>query len=291
MRSFGVHESTSKVGIVGAIHEANNRGNSTLQIFQKQNRSYWFHKDFNKKNESVKETLAETNTTLVVHAGYIVNLVSPKADIRKISLSSIIQELDKASYLGAKYLVLHPGSVGAKGDKSEGFKELIDVLSIVLDSDAFSTKLLIETMPGGGGQLGGDLELFAEAYDVLSRRVSVGICFDTCHTYVAGYDFASQKSDYDNFWKLWDEYLNIKNLDLFHVNGAFHEWGSKRDGHASLDGCLSANPKKVRDNPVINPEFFSWLVKDPRFSEIPGILETPVHNWDNDLKYVRALSK
>jgi len=290
MHSFGVHESISK-GIVKAIHAAKDRGNSTLQIFQKQNRGYWFHKDFDKNNESVKETLEETGTTLVVHAGYLVNLVSQKVDVRKISLSSLIQELDKASYLGAKYLVLHPGSVGAKGDKDEGFTELVDVLSLVLDGDAFSTKLLIETMPGGGGQLGGDLEVFAEAYETLSKRVRIGICFDTCHSHVAGYDFTVSKEDYENFWNLWDEYLGIKNLDLFHVNGAFHDYCSKRDGHASLDGLLSANPKKFREIPSINPEFFSWLVKDPRFPEIPGILETPVHNWNNDLEYIRALSK
>jgi len=290
MHSFGVHESISK-GIAIAIGQAKARGNSTLQIFQKQNRGYWFHKDFDATNERVKEVLKETDTMLVVHAGYLINLVSPKADVRKVSIASLIQELDKASYLGAKYLVLHPGSVGTKGDKEAGFKELVDVLSIVLDGDAFSTKLLIETMPGGGGQLGGDLEAFAEAYEILSKRVKVGICFDTCHSHVAGYGFADSKEDYKEFWSTWDHYLGLDNLDLFHVNGAFHDWCSKRDGHASLDGKLSANPKKFRETPSINPEFFSWLVKDPRFSEIPGILETPVHNWGNDLKYIRDLSK
>lgn len=291
MNKFGVHESISN-GIEEAIDAAVERKCQALQIFQKPKQSYWFDKDFDKRNQGVADKLQLSELVMAVHASYFINLISQKPRIRKLSVSSLIQELDKASFLGADYLVLHPGSVGVKGDRTTGLKLLCDSLRFVLAENDFSTQLLLETMPGAGGQIGGDFEQLAEmCHQLWSEGLKFGICFDSCHAFVAGYDFQSDSSKYLEFWNLWNDFIGIGNIKLFHVNGAFFDFGSKKDGHASLDGIHNAKMSKSRDTPSINPEFFKWLVKDPRFAEIAGILETPVENWDIDLTYIRGCAE
>jgi deoxyribonuclease-4 len=279
--TFGVHERGGlEVGLASAIC----RGATALQLFQKAKQSYHFPRSFRKEHADFKESLEDSGMRLVIHASYFINLVSPKPNIRQLSLASTIEELDTADFLGADYLNIHPGSVGPRGDRGQGKLDLIEALKTILIGTSWNTELLLETMPGTKewSQLGALLDDLADIVNAVKEAGGrIGVCFDTCHSFAAGYDFHSSKDAYNRFWDQYWGYFN-EWPKAFHVNGAYNPHASRKDGHATLNGLFNSRLKPC-EQVNVNPEFFHWLREDPRFEESIHILETPVPYHHVDL--------
>lgn len=292
MRVFGVHESSADSGsIERCVYAAVKRGCGAAQVFQKGQQQYWPTPSFRKTNAGVADAVKQTGLHLYIHSGYLLNLASLDSKQRAVSLASLVCEMDMADFLGARGVVLHPGTVGAKGDHQEGLYRVADQLATALDGRPFQSKLLVETMPGAGGQLCGDLSemvwLIQTLHEALGTPDSVGVCFDTAHTHGAGYDFHSTKEKYERFWTRWDSMVGLRNTDLVHLNGARNRFAAHKDGHASLDGKWLPSGEQT-DGIHINPAAVQAMATDPRFTNTDAILETPVFYWEQDLEFVRT---
>ena len=229
----------------------------------------------NTKRSEIKDELTmeayklmkENNIDLskvVVHAPYIVNLGNSKNF--DFSVSFLIQEIERCSMLGVKYLVLHPGaSVGMP--KQIAIKNIYDGLNLILDND-YDVTILLETMAGKGTEIGTSFEELKKIIDNVKFKNKIGVCLDTCHINDAGYDIS-------NFDKVLDEFDNIIGLDklkCIHVNDSKNEKGAHKDRHENFGfGYLGF------DN-LIN------IIYNDRISNIPKILETPYVTKDDESK-------
>lgn len=282
MFRVGVHE---RGGPIKALQSAHEREYATaMQIFQKGKLSYHFTRSFRQEMEQYASMCEAANIEVVVHASYIINLVSVKPHICKISLASLIEEMDAAQYMGAKYIVMHPGAVSKDHDLELAYQELYAALRSVLVGGGWKIKLLLETMPGGKNktQLGYYLDNLAFMIQKLKQDgANVGACFDSCHVFAAGYDFHSSLSNFTRFWEQWLEYFG-EVPEVLHINGAAKEFGHRKDGHATLNGQFNSAGNQV--DCQMNPEVFKWLKGAPALQNSIHILETPIMYHEADLK-------
>jgi deoxyribonuclease-4 len=233
-----------------------------LQLFTKQP-SRWAEPTLPPEtNEQFRrERKAAAIRTAVAHDSYLINLSSPDAVLWERSLACFIGELRRSAELGLDYVVSHPGNA-TDGDMESGIGRNAQGVTHALEEVDASPVLLLELTAGSGTSVGGTFENLAMIIEGVpqSLRARVGICFDTCHAYAAGYDLVE---DYDGVFRAFDDVLGLDRLRLFHMNDSKGELGSKRDRHEHIgQGALGEEP-------------FRRLMSDPRFDAIPKILETP----------------
>jgi deoxyribonuclease-4 len=215
---------------------------------------------------------------VVAHIPFLVNLASPDKEIRRKSESRLAIDLIRAREFGIPSLVLHVGSHRGSGEVS-GITRVIESLSAILDDLGDSdTKILLETAAGQGTALGYRFETLAYVLEMVEGSSRLGICFDTCHVFAAGYDIRSY-SGYETVLREVDSVIGIDRIKAFHLNDSRAGLGSRIDRHASIgEGRLGL-------------EVFHALVKDPRFLNIPKILEIPKRDErsQQDLDLLRRL--
>lgn len=169
-----------------------------------------------------------------IHAPYYINLASKNNRVRYGSINAIRIELERASALGAKYVMTHLGSARELG-KAEALKKTIDGLKKVFDEYKGATKLLIENSAGAGDIIGADFEEIGEILSALSAKKYssklAGMCLDTQHSFASGYDW---KNDFDNCLKILEKNIGLKNIKLIHANDSASEAGSREDRHAHI---------------------------------------------------------
>lgn len=197
----------------------------------------------------------------VSHDSYLINLSSPKPDLWKRSLNSFTRELERCAALGLEYVVTHPGNA-TDGDLDEGRLRNARGITEALRAVPEGPTVLLEITCGSGTSVGGSFEGLAAILegvpDELAHRM--GVCFDTCHAWAAGYDLVG---DWDGVWAHFDEVVGLERLKLFHLNDSRHPFDSHKDRHAGIgEGTLGEEP-------------FRRLMTDPRFDAIPKVLETP----------------
>jgi len=124
------------------------------------------------------------------------------------------------------------------------------------------TGILLETTAGQGTTLGWRFEHLAAILAGVKDNRRLGVCFDTCHVFAAGYKISTQ-SDYDATMEQFDKIVGLDQIRAFHLNDSVKECGSRVDRHAHI-GCGK-----------IGPEAFGWLLRDSRFHNVPMVLETP----------------
>ncbi len=200
-------------------------------------------------------------TTAVSHDSYLINLASPDPALFEKSYQSFRQELQRCVALGLDYLVTHPGNA-TDGDKERGLAQNADAIEEALTEVTGGTMVLLETTAGSGKVLGSTFEELAQIIERISgeQRARVGVCFDTCHTWAAGYDL---RGDYDGVLRHFDDLIGLDRLRLFHLNDSVGDHGSRRDRHAAIgEGTLGEEP-------------FRRLMTDERFFATPKVLETP----------------
>lgn len=202
---------------------------------------------------------------LVIHTSYLVNLCSQSEDVRTKSVAAFHGEVERALDLGAEYLVLHPGSCRGL-TREEGLRLAAESIEQALDGLKWQEcdfKILIENTAGAEFSLGGTFENVAELVERLRPSAPVGVCLDTCHTHVAGYDMVSE-AGYETTMNLIGSTVGFDTVRVWHCNDAKAAMGSKLDRHEHIgEGAMGLPP-------------FRRLLNDQRFAHAAFIAETPV---------------
>jgi deoxyribonuclease IV len=258
---LGAHISTAG-GVPNAPGRALDIASLNLQLFTKQpNR--WAEPMIDA--EIAGNFLAERDRAGLRMAGshdsYLINLASPRPDLWDRSLASFRAELERCVALELDFLVTHPGNA-TDGDAASGIARNAEGLARALSEVDGPTRVLLEITAGSGTSVGGSLESLAAILEAIPepQRSRVGVCFDTCHAYSAGYDLVG---DYDGVWAEFEDRFGFDRLGLFHLNDSKHLFGSRKDRHEHIgEGSLGEEP-------------FRRIMNDGRFAAVPKVLETP----------------
>lgn len=215
---------------------------------------------------------------LVIHASYLINVCSQTVSVRKNSIISFHQEVERALDLGAEYLVLHPGSWNGL-TRDEGLMLAAESITKAIDGLAWQGtgfRILIENTAGAQFSLGSNFEQVAELVERLRATAPVGVCLDTCHTHVSGYDMVTEDG-YQETMRQVEATVGFDSVRVWHCNDAKAPRGSKLDRHESIgQGTIGLDP-------------FAWLLNDSRFAHCAFIAETPVDEPGDDERNVRVL--
>jgi deoxyribonuclease-4 len=281
-RRIGVHVGTSG-GVWTAVDRAVEAGANTFQIFSSSPRA-WKAADVKPEDAArMKSLRAEYNVSPVsIHASYLINLCSQTESVRENSIVGFRGEVERALALGAEFLVLHPGSW--KGlTRDEGLRLAAQSIERAIDGIDFAGtgfRILIENTAGAEFSLGGKLEQVAELVACLEKCVPMGVCLDTCHVHVAGYDIVSEDGYLETMLLVRDT-VGFDAVKVWHCNDAKAAMGSKLDRHEHIgEGTIGAAA-------------FRRLLHDDRFAHCAFIAETPVDAPGDEARNVgvlRALS-
>ena len=195
------------------------------------------------------------------HDSYLINLSSPDRRLWRMSQRSFQAELARCAALELDFLVTHPGNA-TDGDIDAGIVRNAKGIAESMDAVGGSTHLLLELTAGSGTSVGGSFERLAALLERIPEphRERVGVCFDTCHAYSAGYDLVV---DYDGVWSAFQRELGLERLGLIHLNDSKNPLGSHKDRHEHIaKGTLGERP-------------FRSLMLDARLRSVPKVLETP----------------
>jgi deoxyribonuclease-4 len=272
---LGAHVSTS-----GGVHHAPARARAidagVLQLFTKQP-SRWAEPDIDEASAAAFRAERALHGIAVAgaHDSYLINLSTPDEGLWRRSQRSFAAELERCALLDLDFLVTHPGNA-TDGDTESGLRRNARGVSEALGSVEGRTRVLLELTAGGGTTVGATFENLRAIIDALPERHRdrVGICFDTCHAYSAGYDLVNQ---YEQVWEDFDRVLGLRRLGLIHLNDSKHPFGSRKDRHETIgEGTLGAEP-------------FRRIMADRRLLGVPKVLETPKGD-DGEAADVRNLT-
>jgi deoxyribonuclease-4 len=261
MPLLGAHESING-GPHKALYRAEKKGFEVIQIFTR-HRLRWSARDLTKE-EIVLFEKASRDTGVVpvaIHGSYLLNPASPEKDSRKKTIELLINEAKWTSRLDIPYLVIHPGSHMGAGEK-KGMEHVAETVDKVFETVSnIKVKILLETTAGQGSSLGYRFDQLKTIIDKSSYSSKIGICFDTCHAFAAGYNF-SNKEGYRQLFENFDNIIGLEKLKIFHINDSKAESGSFTDRHAHPgQGCIGL-------------EGLSFFLRDERFVYHPFIMET-----------------
>lgn len=202
-----------------------------------------------------------TPAVILPHDNFLINLGSPDSKKLAMSRKSFLEEMQRCEKLGLTMLNFHPGSHLNEISEEECLNLIAESINITLDKTKGVTAVL-ESTAGQGSNLGFKFEQLAHIIDKVEDKTRIGVCVDTCHSHSAGYDFVSEEG-YKKAWKEFDEIIGAEYLRALHLNDNKRTLGSRIDRHELIgQGSLGK-------------DFFIRLVNDPRFDNMPLILETP----------------
>ena len=271
---IGCHVSASG-SIDKSVDNAVERDCSAFQIFTRSPRS-WHAKELTKEViDAFKSKLKDSKIdrfAICAHMPYLPNLATPKDDAFEKSVNTLISEVERCAQLGIPYLVTHLGSHLGTGEEA-GIKKLVEGLT-----KAGQTKndviILLENTAGQKNSVGSDFKQLGEIFKQLKPGKKFGVCIDTCHAFVAGYDLRTAEKVKETF-KEFDKHVGIENLKILHLNDARGELGCNLDRHYHLG--LGG----------IGEEGMKSVVKFANKKKIPIILETPIDDDRNDFENVK----
>ncbi|MCQ2748010.1 MAG: deoxyribonuclease IV [Mycoplasmoidaceae bacterium] len=163
---------------------------------------------------------------VIVHAPYIINCANSDIAKRTFAKTFLAQETKRVEQIGAKFLVLHPGS---NEDKTTGIKNIADCINFVNKSNK-NVVICLETMAGKGNEIGSKFEELKKIIELVENKSLIGVCLDTCHINDAGYDI----KDPTVLLKTFDKVIGIDYLKVIHINDSLNQLGSKKDRHANI---------------------------------------------------------
>lgn len=257
----------SHVGMAGkdmflaSVKEAESYGANVLMLYTgaPQNTRRKEIKDLNIEKGWEYAAQAGINE-IVVHAPYIINLANTvKPETFTLAVEFLEKEIIRTAAMRSKVLVLHPGSCLDAGVNA-GTAQIVKGLNQVLDQNEDDVFIALETMAGKGSEIGRSFEELARIYEGVHKKERLRVCFDTCHVNDAGYDLVH---DYEGVFQHFDEMLGLGQIAVFHINDSMNPCGTHKDRHANIG------------KGYLGEEVLKKLVHDPRFEEIPKILETP----------------
>jgi deoxyribonuclease-4 len=257
---IGAHVSTSG-GLAKAVERGEERGCESIQIFNQSPRMWrptnYGPDDFAAFREAMD---ASSVQAVVIHAVYLINCASKDKELRKKSLSSLAHALRIGDGIGAAGVVLHPGA--QKGEPlGPSIKRAAKTIAAAL-KESESCSLLLEQTAGHKGLLGRDFDQTAELIELVGGGERLGLCLDSCHLFVQGYDV----TDEAHLAAVADEAdakVGLERLRCLHVNDAAAPLGSCRDRHANIG------------KGEMGKRGLAAFLSEPRFEGLPATLETP----------------
>jgi deoxyribonuclease-4 len=278
---IGVNVSVSG-GVDTAFGRAKALNCTAFQIFTKSNRQ-WQAKDLEQEViDRFCQYQIDCGLPVVCHASYLLNLATPDDTIWHKSIDALVIELMRCEQLKIPYLVLHPGGHMGSGIEA-GLARVVAALDIVHDRlPGYAVKTALEITAGQGTHLGNKFEEIAAIIQQCQQSERLAVCFDTCHALVAGYEFRTPDS-YAAMMAEFDRIIGLERLKVCHLNDSQKDLGSRVDRHAHIgEGYIGLEP-------------FGYFLNDPRLSQIPFLLETPVDDDPGDdirnLEKLRSLIK
>lgn len=257
---LGAHVSSAG-SLTAAIDRAEGLGCECMQVFTSNPKGWNFkiHSEEEIKNfcEALKGSSIEN---VFGHTIYLTNLASNNPYIYTNSINALVSGMvfaERACFTG---VITHIGSHGGRGVK-EGTEQVVNALKQVLGIAKGKVPLLLEVDAGSGNHLGSN---FKEIAEIISKVGSdrLGVCFDTCHAFAAGYDISS-KEKIDKVLMEFDKVIGLEKLKALHLNDSKGELGSHLDRHEEIGkGKLGLEP-------------FRYLVNHPKLKHLCGIVETP----------------
>jgi deoxyribonuclease-4 len=197
---------------------------------------------------------------VLVHALYLVNLASPNEDFYGKSVSTLCSTVEAASAIEADAVVFHVGSHQGAGFDA-GLERVVPALAQALERSSETTWLLMENSAGAGGTIGRSIDELAALYEALDRHPRLGICLDSCHLWVSGFD-VTDREEHDRLLGDLDAHVGLDRLRALHVNDAQAPLGSNRDRHANIgDGLMG--------------EKLGVFLGQPSLQGLPAVMEVP----------------
>ncbi|HCL89733.1 MAG TPA: deoxyribonuclease IV [Candidatus Atribacteria bacterium] len=276
---IGCHVSIAG-GIDNSIVRAEELGCSTMQIFSK-NASTWREKILKKDEvERFRKNLKNSNINPVfIHTSYLINLASPSDELYFKSINAFIEEMKRADLLlPVPYLIIHPGAHTGAGEEY-GIQRIIRALNIILEKSAdlgLKTMILLEDTAGSGTHLGYTFRQLKRMIEGAKDTKRIGMCFDTCHAYAAGYDLSHQEGIEQTIEEI-DKYVGLERLRVIHLNDSKFPLGSRKDRHMHIG------------KGYMGLEGFRVLVNHKYLKDLPFILETPKHDEKDDIRNINLV--
>lgn len=259
---LGAHVSTAG-GVETAFERAEKIGATAIAIFSK-NSNQWKAKPLSDETIEAFRTAWKASSVkkVITHASYLINLATPDDVLWRKSIDAMIIELTRAELLGIHAVVLHPGAhVGAGIDFGiTRIGRALDTIHQEIPGCPVTT--LLETSAGQGSSLGCSFEELGRMIESTSETSRVGVCFDTCHVFAAGYDIRTKKG-YDKAIRELLRHVPRRYIGAVHLNDSKRELGSRVDRHELIG------------EGHIGTKTFELLLNDPVFKGIPKVLETP----------------
>ena len=279
MKYFGAHVSASG-GVENAVKNAKDIGATAFALFTK-NQRQWIAPALTPSQIAIfKEAMAEAGFNaahILPHDSYLINLGHPDEDGLQKSRESFFEEMQRCELLGLDRLNFHPGSHLKRISEEGSLERIAESINMALERTKGVTAVL-ENTAGQGSNLGYKFEHLAYIIDRVEDKSRVGVCLDTCHTFAAGYDLRTKEAC-DATFAEFDRIIGFKYLRGMHLNDAMRPLGSRIDRHSPMG------------EGEIGIECFKYIASDPRFDNIPLILETPdEERWAQEIAQLRAFA-
>lgn len=271
---IGAHTSAAG-GSYNALYQGQEIGASTIQLFTS-NQKQWTGRSISPEEVARWEkALEETGIEQVMsHDSYLINLGSPDPEMLAKSRKAFREEIERCHLLNLSYLNFHPGAA-THGTVEQCLDAIVESLLAVEElTHKGKTRLLLETTAGQGTSVGHRFEHLAYILEKTEKKIPIGICIDTCHIFVAGYDI---RTNCENVLQEFDDVIGLKHLYAFHLNDSQKDLGSRVDRHANIG------------EGKIGHETFRFLMRSPKTRHIPKYLETPdgPPGWKKEIALLR----
>lgn len=261
-------------GVENAPVNANNIGARAFALFTK-NQRQWVAPPLSK--QSIKnfrdncEKLGFKPFQILPHDSYLINLGHPEKEPLKTSRESFLEEMKRCEQLGLDRLNFHPGS----HLNLTGIEECLEIIAESINITLEKTKgviAVIENTAGQGTNLGHTFEQIKHIIDHVEDKSRVGVCFDTCHAFTSGYNIKTSYGFNETF-RQFEEIIGMEYLKGMHINDSKKDHATRVDRHENLGKGF------------LGEEVFWILMNDPRFNDMPLILETPEESlWEEEIK-------
>lgn len=277
MKLIGAHVSAAG-GVYNAPLNAHNIGANAFALFTK-NQRQWIAKPLEQSAITAFKARCQQYgfhpEAILPHDSYLINLGSPDAEKLEKSRNAFIDEMDRCQQLGLHLLNFHPGSHLKKISESDCLALIAESINMAHQAVP-NVVAVIENTAGQGSNLGWRFEHLAEIIAQVEDKTRVGVCIDTCHTFAAGYDLRTEQATEQTFVE-FDQIVGMHYLRGMHLNDSKGKLGSHLDRHNSLG---------VGE---IGWDCFRYLMQDPRFDNIPLVLETIDPDiWQQEIAKLRS---
>lgn len=277
MKLIGAHVSAAG-GVYNAPLNAHNIGANAFALFTK-NQRQWIAKPLEQSSITAFKARCQQYgfhpEAILPHDSYLINLGSPDAEKLEKSRNAFIDEMDRCQQLGLHLLNFHPGSHLKKISESDCLALIAESINMAHQAVP-NVVAVIENTAGQGSNLGWRFEHLAEIIAQVEDKTRVGVCIDTCHTFAAGYDLRTEQATEQTFAE-FDQIVGMPYLRGMHLNDSKGKLGSHLDRHNSLGAG------------EIGWDCFRYLMQDPRFDNIPLVLETIDPDiWQQEIAKLRS---